>query len=81
MERTKVQIIWYRKKTQNGWRDETEPLELRLPKTINTDISFQLQFGPHESPTQWRNKVLDHQKKSGSTTKTINEYNLPIKWI
>jgi len=81
MKPTKAQIIWHRDETTNGWRDETAPLELRLPKVINSDIGFQLQFGPHESIPYWRDKVNKHHEQSQSEVQIIEEQNLIIKWI
>lgn len=81
MKPTKAQIIWYRDQTTKGWTDETAPLELRLPKVINSDISFQLQFGPHENVKHEQNKTRKHHKEQSITTQTIDNTKYPFQWI
>tara|TARA_R110002020_G_scaffold154529_1_gene334396 strand:- start:557 stop:790 length:234 start_codon:yes stop_codon:yes gene_type:complete len=77
MKPTKAQIIWYR----DSNTDEASPLELRLPKVINSDIGFQLQFGPHESIPYWRHKINKHHEQSQDAVQVIEEKDINIKWI
>jgi hypothetical protein len=77
MKPTKAQVIWFR----DSKTDEASPLELRLPKVINSDIGFQLQFGPHESIPYWRNKVNKHHEQSQDSVQIIESQKMPIKWI
>lgn len=81
MKPTKSQIIWYRERSSRGWEIETAPLELRMPKVINTDINFQLQFGPHENETYARDKTSKHHHNQSMDAKTIDNSKYPFQWI
>lgn len=81
MKPTKAQIIWYRESTNKGWEIETAPLELKLPKIINSDISFQLQFGPHENHNYLRDKTAAHHENQSIEVQTIDTTKDPFQWI
>lgn len=78
---TKSQIIWYRDTSEEGVSVEEAPLELRIPKIINSDIGFQLQFGPHENNGYWNRKKQLHHESQQPSVQTIDETNYPYKWI
>tara|TARA_R110001606_G_scaffold187628_5_gene335235 strand:+ start:1810 stop:2055 length:246 start_codon:yes stop_codon:yes gene_type:complete len=81
MKATRHQIIWHRETNSNGWHAEDAALELRMPKIINSDIGFQLQFGPHEDIRLERHKTTEHHEKQQKEFTTITDTTDPIKWI
>jgi hypothetical protein len=81
MKPTKSQIIWYRETNSNGWHADDTPLELRMPKIINTDINFQLQFGPHENANYARDKTKEHHDNQKIDAQTIDNTKQPFQWI
>lgn len=81
MKATRHQIIWHRKKNADGSINEDADMELKIPKIINSDIGFQLMFGPNEDIRYDRKKTNDHHKKQSTHTKTIDNTKDPFKWI
>ena len=76
MNKTNHQLIW--KREGNDHKD----LTLRLPKTINSDVGFQLQFGVSEDARVNKERTDQHHEQCAKETKTISINNVyDIIWI
>lgn len=68
-------------KTQTIWKvvDEDGNVELEIPKVINSDIGFQLMFGPNEHEYDNVRRINEHHDNYSITIKiiTIEE----IRWF
>ena len=73
--KTNHQIIWKRNGTDHSG------LVLDLPKTITTDVGFQLLFGMPEDARENNRREQDHHITCAKQTKTLNIKGPEILWI